>query len=266
MPNEEKKILVNGGYPLHTYEDVEEIFTTYISSVDDRKRIRQAYDFILLKHDGQLRKSGEPYYHHLIEVAYIVAKLNAGPNTIIAAFLHDVVEDTDVSVDFVKKTWGDEVASLVDALTKIQRLKLSKITSEEFEAEDHRKIFIGMAKDIRVIIIKLADRLHNMRTLGALSPERQIGMAKETMDVYVPIAHRIGLDSIKSELEDLSLKYLHPQEFESIQKLLSKRAKYLNKSLDGLKKRIADILLEHNIILNEFFDVSDPVFILLSKP
>ncbi len=244
------KPLVNGGYPLHTYEDVEEVFLSYISSVDDRKRIRAAYDFIIEKHDGQLRKSGEPYYHHLIEVAYIIANLHAGPNTIIAAFLHDVVEDTDVTIEDIKKMWGEEVASLVDALTKIQRLKLSKITSEEFEAEDHRKIFIGMAKDIRVILIKLADRLHNMRTLGALAPERQITMSKETMEVFVPIAHRIGLDSIKSEMEDLCLKYLHPREFEEIKKLLSKKAKFVGKSLEGLKKRLADILLENNITFN----------------
>ena len=250
MANEVKKPPVNGGYPLHTYEDVEEIFLTYISSQEDRRRIRDAYDFILQKHDGQLRKSGEPYYHHLIEVAYIIASLHAGPNTIISAFLHDVVEDTDVTIEDINKRWGEEVASLVDALTKIQRLKLSKITSEEFEAEDHRKIFIGMAKDIRVILIKLADRLHNMRTLGALSPERQISMSKETIEVFVPIAHRIGLDTIKSEMEDLCLKYLHPAEYEEIKKLLSKKAKYLGKSLDGLKKRIADILLEHNITFN----------------
>ena len=250
MANETKKVQINGGYPLHTYEDVEEIFLNYISSQEDRQRIRQAYDFIYEKHNGQLRKSGEPYYHHLIEVAYIIASLHAGPNTIIAAFLHDVVEDTDTSIDDIKKIWGEEVASLVDALTKIQRLKLSKITSEEFEAEDHRKIFIGMAKDIRVILIKLADRLHNMRTIEALSPERQIGMSKETIEVFVPIAHRIGLDSIKSELEDLCLKYLHPKEFDEIKKLLSKKTKYLGKSLESLKKRIADILLENNITFN----------------
>ena len=250
MAESVKKIPINGGYPLHTFEDVEEVFLTYISSEEDRRRIRDAYQFILEKHEGQKRKSGEPYYHHLIEVAYIIASLHSGPNTIIAAFLHDVVEDTDVTIEDINKRWGEEVASLVEALTKIQRLKLSKITSEEFEAEDHRKIFIGMAKDIRVILIKLADRLHNMRTLIALSPERQITMSKETIEVFVPIAHRIGLDAIKSEMEDLCLKYLHPAEFDEIKKLLSKKAKYLGKSLDGLKKRIADILLEHNITFN----------------
>ncbi len=247
MAKSEKKPLVNGGYPLHTFEDVEAIYETYITSKEDRARIKSAYDFILQKHQGQLRKSGEPYYHHLIEVAYIIASLHAGPNTIVAALLHDVVEDTDTTIADITKMWGEEVALLVDSLTKIQRLKLSKMNAEEFEAEDHRKIFIGMAKDIRVILIKLADRLHNMRTLGALSPERQIALSKETSEVFVPIAHRIGLDSIKSEMENLCLKYLHPVEYEEISKLLTKKTKYLVKSLDALKKRIADILFERNI-------------------
>ncbi len=247
-----KNILVNGGYPLHTFENVEAIYQNYISSVEDRKQIRAAYDFIVEKHQGQFRKSGEPYYHHLVEVAYIVASLQGGPATIISAFLHDVVEDTDVTVAEIEKRWGSEVAKIVDALTKIQRLKLSKISSEEFEAEDHRKILIGMAKDIRVIIIKLCDRLHNLRTLEALSPERQIAISQETIDVFVPIAHRLGLDVVKSEMEDLCLKYLEPEKYHEIKKLLSNKAKTMAKSLDAIRKRIADILFENNIA----FDIS----------
>lgn len=240
-------IKVNGGYPMHTFEDVEQIYLPYISSIEDRKRIKDAYEFILEKHKNQFRKSGEPYYHHLIEVAYILAKLQGGPNTIIAGLLHDVVEDTDVTIDEIKKRWGPEVAKIVDALTKIQRLKLSKMKSEEFEAEDHRKIFIGMAKDIRVIIIKLADRLHNLRTLGALSKDRQQVICKETMDVFVPIAHRLGLDVIKSEMQDICLSYLEPEKFEEIKNLLSKKSKTMGKSLESLKKRIADLLFEQHI-------------------
>ena len=160
-----------------------------------------------------------------------------------------------MTVEDIKKKWGSEVAMIVDSLTKIQRLKLSKITSEEFEAEDHRKIFLGMAKDIRVIIIKLADRLHNMRTLEALKPERQIALSNETMDVFVPIAHRLGLDIIKSELEDLCLKYLEPQKYLEVTKLLSKKAKTMGKSLENLKKKIADTLFQHNIP----FDISSRV-------
>ena len=242
-----EKVLVNGGYPLHTYEDVEEKFSLYISSQNDRDRIRQAYDFIIKKHDGQLRKSGEPYYHHLVEVAYILAELHSGPDTIISGFLHDVVEDTDVTVEDIQKVWGSDVAKIVDALTKIQRLKLSRIDKEEFEAEDHRKIFLGMAKDIRVILIKLADRLHNMRTLASLAPERQQVISKETLEVFAPIAHRLGLDAIKSELEDLCLKYLESDKYYEIKKLLSKKQRTMVKSLDSLKKRIADILFEQNI-------------------
>ena len=244
---ENKKLLVNGGYPLHTFQEVEDIYMLYISSKEDRKRIKDAYDFIMLKHNNQFRKSGEPYYHHLIEVAYILASLQCGPNTIIAGLLHDVVEDTDVTIEDIKKKWGEEVSKIVDALTKIQRLKLSKITSEEFEAEDHRKIFLGMAKDIRVILIKLADRLHNLRTLGALSPERQHAIAKETMEVFVPIAERLGLDIIKSEMEDLCISYLEPEKYKEIKRLLSKKTKVLQKSLDGLKKRIADALFQKDI-------------------
>ena len=252
MTAEVKIIPINGGYPLHTFEDVEAIYQNYISSVDDRKKIREAYNFIIEKHKDQFRKSGEPYFHHLVEVAYIVASLQCGPTTIIAAFLHDVVEDTDVTVEDIEKIWGGEVAKIVDSLTKIQRLKLSKMHSEEFEAEDHRKIFIGMAKDIRVIIIKLADRLHNLRTLEALSDERQLAIAQETMEVFVPIAHRLGLDVLKSEMEDLCLKYLQPERYLEIKKLLSKKAKTMGKTLEALRKRIADILFENNIP----FDIS----------
>ncbi len=256
MYMEKAKVLKpNGGYPLHTFEDIEDIYSTYISSKDDKAKIKEAYDFILEKHKGQLRKSGEPYYHHLVEVAYILAELHCGPKTIAAGFLHDVVEDTDVTIEDIKKRWGEEVAMIVDSLTKIQRLKLSKIDSEEFEAEDHRKIFLGMAKDIRVILIKLADRLHNMRTLEALSPERQLALSKETMEVFVPIAHRLGLDVIKSELEDLCLKYLQPARYQEIVKLLSKKAKTMGRSLENLKKKIADILFQHNIP----FDISSRV-------
>ena len=245
--SKENKSLVNGGYPLHTFEQLEEKYKEYISNESDIQAIRDAYQFIIKKHDGQYRKSGEPYYHHLIEVAYIIASLRAGPVTIISGLLHDVVEDTDTTIEDLRKRWGDEVAKIVDSLTKIQRLKLSKISSENFEAEDHRKIFIGMAKDIRVIIIKLADRLHNMRTLGSLSPDRQIALSKETKEVFVPIAHRLGLDNIKCELADLCLKYLEPEKYQEIVSLLSQKEKKLKKSLSVFQKKLADIIFDHNI-------------------
>lgn len=243
----QKQLLINGGYTLHTYEQLEELFSSYIKSETDKTRIRDAYQFILNKHNGQLRKSGEPYYHHLLEVAYILASLKSGPNTIISGLLHDVVEDTDVTVEEIETKWGPEVAKIVDSLTKIQRLKLSKIENRDFEAEDHRKIFIGMAKDIRVILIKLADRLHNLRTLKSLSEERQIALSRETMDVFIPIASRLGLDNMKCELADLSLKYLEPVKYKEINDLLSKKAKTLKKSLELFKKKLADILYENKI-------------------
>ncbi len=244
---QKEKVLINGGYPLHTFEQLQDVYQNYITDVNDRKNIERAYAFILEKHAGQLRKSGEPYYHHLLEVAYILASLQAGPSTIIAGLLHDVVEDTDVKIEEIEKLWGSDVAKLVDSLTKIQRLKLSKIESEDFEAEDHRKIFIGMAKDIRVIIIKLADRLHNMRTLSSLKPERQIALSKETKEVFVPIAHRLGLDTIKCELADLCLKYLEPEKYDEIVKLLSHKEKLLKKSLNNFQKKLADLIFAHGI-------------------
>ena len=243
----EKNIKVNGGYPLHTFEQLKELYEDYIKNEADRANIKKAYDFIIEKHSLQFRKSGEPYYHHLLEVAYILASLKAGPSTIAAGLLHDVVEDTDVTIDEIKAGWGPEVAKLVDSLTKIQRLKLSKIENTDFEAEDHRKIFIGMAKDIRVIIIKLADRLHNMRTLSSLSEDRQKALSKETYEVFVPIASRLGLDQIKCELADLCLKYLEPEKFTEINQLLKNKAKSLKKSLETFQKKLADLLYENHI-------------------
>ncbi len=232
---------------MHTFSDVEDVYYEYISSEEDRKRISEAYEFMLKKHEGQKRMSGEPYAQHLIEVAYILSDLHCGPNTIIAGLLHDTLEDTQTSLEEIVHYFGEDVGMLVESLTKIQRLKLSRMENEEFEAEDHRRIFIGMAKDIRVILIKLADRLHNLRTLGSLAPDRQLALAHESMDVFIPIAHRLGLDKIKSEMQDLCLKYLEPDIYKHITSLLTKKTKTMEKSLDGIKKRIADILFENHI-------------------
>lgn len=247
MAEEEKKLVPNGGYPMHTFEDIEQIYKIYINDSHDRDLIVRAYKLASKVHAKQVRKSGEPYIHHLLEVAYILAGLQVGPSTLAAAFLHDSVEDTELTVEEIKAQFNEDVAKIVESLTKIQRLKLSHRTDVDFEAEDHRKIFLGMAKDIRVILIKLADRLHNMRTLDSLSSERQIALANETLEVFAPIAHRLGINTIKSELEDLSLKYLKPEAYNEISNLLDKKTKYRTKSLDALKKRIADIIFEHNI-------------------
>ena len=231
----------------HTFEDVRNVFIHYIKNEDDRNNIKKAYDFVVEKHKTQFRKSGEPYVQHLIETAYTVAKLQGGPSTIIAGFLHDVVEDTDVTTEEVEALFGSDVSHLVEAVTKIQRMQLNRIDEEEFEAEGHRKIFIAMAKDIRVIIVKLADRLHNMRTLEWLKPNRQIAISRETLEVYAPVAHRLGLNKIKSELEDLSLKYLEPEKYNHVLNLLNENTKNRSESLVRLKKKLADLLYEHNI-------------------
>jgi len=231
----------------HTFGDVEEKYFSYISKEDDRALIKRAYQFADDKHAGILRKSGEPYIHHLIEVAFILASLQGGPHTIAAGFLHDVVEDTDVTVDDLKKAFNEDIASLVESLTNIQRLKLSHRKPEDFAAEDHRKIFLGMARDIRVIIIKLADRLHNMRTLQSLSPTRQKVLSKESLEVFAPIAHRLGMFDIKTELEDLSIQYLEPEKFQMVVEQLDKRTRNREKSLDEVKKKIADMLLQYKL-------------------
>lgn len=236
----------NTNLKLHTFDEVKERFYVYITNPKSRQLVEDAYEFAKQKHEGQFRRSGEPYIHHLIEVCYILTELNCGPSTLAAGLLHDVVEDTDTTLDDLK-VFGDDVCMIVDSLTKIQRLKLSHRNEEDFVAEDHRKIFLGMAKDVRVIVIKLADRLHNMRTLDSLPINRQKTLAKETLEVFTPIAHRLGINTIKSELEDLSLKYLEPEKYEEIINLINKRIKNGQKSLENFSKRVADILFKQNI-------------------
>ncbi len=237
----------NGGYPMHSYEDLKALFATYITNPDDQKLIYDAYLLAKEKHGNQFRKSGEPYIHHPLEVAYICAQLQSGPATLASALLHDVVEDTDVTIEEIEQRFGPDVRLIVDSLTKIQRMKLSHMSKEDFEAEDHRKIFLGMAHDVRVIIVKLADRLHNLRTLDSLSPERQKALSQETLDVFTPIAHRLGIYTMQSELEDLSLKYLEPEIYQKIKKLVDDRFENRKGALEQLKKRIADQLYEHSI-------------------
>ena len=247
MEQESKKFIPNGGYPMHSFEDLKELYYSYITNPTHRKKIEEAFLLAKTQHKDQKRRSGEPYIQHPIEVAYICAQLQAGPATIASALLHDVVEDTDTTIEEIKERFGEEVAKIVDSLTKIQRMKLSHMTAEDFEAEDHRKIFLGMAQDVRVIIVKLADRLHNMRTLDSLSPERQHALSRETLDVFIPIAHRLGIYTVQSELEDLSLKYLEPEKYKAIKKLVEEKYENRKQSLEGLKKRVADILFEHKI-------------------
>lgn len=231
---------------IYTFEDVKNVYSKYIHNPEELDKIYQAYLFASEKHKNQVRKSGDLYIVHLLGVARILSELNTGPTTIIAGLLHDTIEDTDTTEEEITEKFGKEVCYLVQGVTKVTRL--SDYHNVDFEAESHRKIFIAMAKDIRVIIIKLADRLHNMRTLQFQPPEKQKKIAKETRDVYAPIAHRLGLSQVKTELEDLSLFYLEREKFEEIENLLSRQSTNMKNAIDVLKNKIVEILTPTNIL------------------
>lgn len=231
---------------IYTFDDVKNVYSKYIHNPEELDKIYQAYLFASEKHKNQVRKSGDPYIVHLLGVARILSELNTGPTTIIAGLLHDTIEDTDTTEEEITEKFGKEVCYLVQGVTKVTRL--SDYHNVDFEAESHRKIFIAMAKDIRVIIIKLADRLHNMRTLQFQPPEKQKKIAKETRDVYAPIAHRLGLSQVKTELEDLSLFYLEREKFEEIENLLSRQSINMKNAIDVLKNKIVEILTPTNIL------------------
>jgi len=176
--------------------------------------LRNAFNFSVSAHKDQKRKSGEPYIIHPLKVAYILAELEMDMETIIACMLHDTIEDTPYTYVDIERFFGEEIAILVDGVTKLGRLSYSvSISKEEIQAENYRKMFMAMAKDIRVLLIKLADRLHNMRTLNYMTPAKQYEKAKETLDIYAPLADRLGISKIKSELEDLCFQYLYPEEY-----------------------------------------------------
>ena len=203
----------------------------------DSKLILKAYNYAFSHHGDQLRKSGEPYIIHPLNVAYILAEIGLDDNTICAALLHDVVEDTEVTEEDIKNEFGEEINYLVAGVTKLSNISFASV--EEQQVEDYRKMFLAMGKDIRVIIIKLADRLHNMRTLKYLKRDRQIANAKETMELYAPLANRLGLYSLKWELEDLGFKYLHPDEYhelvEGINKKRDERLKFIEKIMNDIR-------------------------------
>ena len=207
---------------------------------NDLKLIKRAYDFAKEKHGDQLRKSGEPYIIHPVQVAYILAGLELDDATICAALLHDVAEDTDVTIQDISKQFSPEIAEMVDGVTKLGNLKYT--SAEEQQVENYRKMFLAMGKDIRVILIKLADRLHNMRTLKFLKRDRQIAIAKETADLYAPLANRLGMYSLKWELEDLSFKYLCPDEYreivEGIDKKREERLQFINQIVEQISQEL----------------------------
>ena len=200
--------------PEELYKDLIAAIKKYHPSTD-LSDIEKAYETARKAHEGQFRKSGEPYIIHPLCVAIILAELELDKESIIAGLLHDVVEDTVMTTEDVAKEFGDEVALLVDGVTKLTQLNYQH-DKIEVQAENLRKMFLAMAKDIRVILIKLADRLHNMRTMQYQSPAKQIEKSRETMEIYAPIAHRLGISKIKVELDDLSMKYLMPDVYNDL--------------------------------------------------
>ena len=203
----------------------------------DTKLITRAYKYALQNHGDQCRRSGEPYIIHPLNVAYILADIGLDDSTVCAALLHDVVEDTQITQEDITREFGQEISDMVAGVTKLGNMQFTSV--EEQQVEDYRKMFLAMGKDIRVILIKLADRLHNMRTLKFLKRDRQIANAKETMELYAPLANRLGLYSLKWELEDLSFKYLYPEEYhelvEGINKKREERLKFIEKIMDDIR-------------------------------
>ena len=229
-----------------TFEECFANIQTYIRKPENLALIEKAWQFAHKHHEGQFRKSGEPYEIHVIQVAYILSTLHSSPTTIVAGLLHDTVEDCEeVTTDIIREEFGQDVAAIVEAVTKIGAIKFKD--EKEYLASNHRKLFIAMAKDIRVILVKLSDRLHNMRTLQYMKPEKQKKISNETLSVYAPIAHRLGISQVKNELEDLSFKYLEPAKYEEIKNLVRQREEDRNDQVQMMIKEIQDMLDEYHI-------------------
>ena len=227
--------------PTVRLEDIVERIQGYNPDADV-DLLRRAYIFSAKVHQGQTRLSGESYLNHPIEVASILANLKLDAATVAAGLLHDTIEDTAATQEEIKTMFGDEIARLVDGMTKLSRMELQ--SREQREAENFRKMIVAMAKDIRVILIKLADRLHNMRTLKSLPPEKQKRIAQETLDIYAPLANRLGISRIKTELEDLSFMYLNPEAYQDISRKVAQRRiereSYINELIEIMKRQLAE--------------------------
>ena len=225
---------------LETFKEIKELLITQKHSQEDIEQVEKAYRFAKKLHDGQFRASGEPYIIHPVEVAKILAGLEVDTHTLIAAFLHDVLEDTDTKPETIEELFGSDVLNLVQGVTKLGKLQFK--SKEERQAENFRRLFIAMANDIRVIFLKLADRLHNMRTLNFMEAEKQKKIAKETLDIFAPLANRLGIYKIKAELEDLSLRYLEPEKYYEIAQLVAQtkadREETVNLLIDKISKDV----------------------------
>jgi guanosine-3',5'-bis(diphosphate) 3'-pyrophosphohydrolase len=231
-----------------TIDELCELYALY-GKKEDIDFIRRAYNYALEAHEGQLRKSGEPYITHPLAVAGVLAELQLDATTLSAALLHDVVEDTRVTDEELVRQFGAEVAALVDGVTKLKRIKFD--STEEQQAENLRKMFMAMAKDIRVLLIKLADRLHNMRTLRYQPREKQMRTARETLEIFAPLAHRLGIYTVKWELEDTALRYLNPQQYYRIVNLMAQKRKeresYVNDVMDLLRDKLRSVSIQAEV-------------------
>jgi GTP pyrophosphokinase len=228
--------------------ELKPILASYLSK-DAVEKVEAAFNFARKSHNGQFRVSGEPFILHPLNVAKILAEHNASYDIIITALLHDILEDTGINKETLREKFGEDIAELVELLTKLKNINFS--SDEQGQAENLRKLLLAMAQDVRVVLIKIADRLHNMRTLNYLSPEKQKKIAEETMEIYIPIVHRLGMYAFKWELEDISFKYLQPEEYRKLTRLVAKRRKdreeYINTIMEVLSKELQKIGIKFKI-------------------
>lgn len=231
-----------------TVDEIIERVNIYSKS-SDHALIRKAYEFSEKAHEGQLRESGEPFFKHPAKVALILTSFELDDASICAGLLHDVIEDTDYTYEDIKREFGEEIATLVNGVTKLGQIPYN--TKEEQQAENLRKMFMAMAMDVRVIFVKLADRLHNMKTLGYTDKQKQIDKAKETLEIYAPLAHRLGMYSIKWELEDLCLRFIDPDAYyklvDAISQRRNEREKFINDIIESVKEKLSEVDIEADI-------------------
>ncbi len=227
------------------YKPLHDSITTYLSKPEHLNFIRRAFDCAWNNHLGQFRKSGDPYIVHPRDVAIILAGYQVDPNTLVAGLLHDLIEDTTTTYEEIKEEYGEEVADIVEGVTKLDLLHYEGSKVQQ-QVRNHQKMVLAMSKDIRVIFVKLADRLNNMQTLGYLDDERQTRISRETLDIFAPIAHRLGMYRLKAELEDLSFKYLYPAEYKEIAKLLNDKKSNRELDVENMHQDLVKLLTEEN--------------------